>query len=216
MGVREILISFYNPIFQYNIGMNKDLLFKLIKEAQTNLVNNPQNYAHDITHHYRTWLTAKEIIPEVKGSFNLDLVELICWWHDVQIPNVDYEDKRIAHVIAEYLSDKVEEENKDIVLDSIKNHEFGSTPKYTEGKILQDADKLELLSDERFRIAIDAIKAGLMSKDYFYGKTVEIYDTWLPKMPDMYNFDVSRKIHEARLLSMDSKIKQYILELSKL
>ncbi|KKS20340.1 MAG: hypothetical protein UU77_C0029G0021 [candidate division WWE3 bacterium GW2011_GWC1_41_7] len=196
--------------------MDKDLLLKLIKEAQTNLVNNPQNYAHEITHHYRTWLTAKEIMPEVKESFNTDLVELLCWWHDVQVPGVDYKNKRVAHVIAEYLSNKVGEEDRNIVLDSIKNHEFGSSPKYVEGKILQDADKLEILSDERFRIAIDAIKAGLMSKEYFYKAAVEVYNEWLPKMPGMYNFDISREIHASRLKALNSKIKQYISELSKL
>jgi len=196
--------------------MEKGLLLKLIKEAQTNLVNNPQNYAHEITHHYRTWLTAKEVITEVKDSFDEDLVELLCWWHDVQVPGLDYTDKRVAHVISEYLSNKVGKEDTDIVLDSIKNHEFGSSPKYVEGKILQDADKLEILSDERFRIAFDAIKAGLMSKEYFYNAAVEVYNEWLPKMPKMYNFDISREIHAERLKALDSKIKQYILELSKL
>lgn len=196
--------------------MNKHLLFILIKEAQTNLVSNPQNYAHEITHHYRTLLNAKEIISGITESFDMDLIELVCWWHDVQIPGLDYKDKRIAHVIAEYLSNKVGQQHKDIVLDSIKNHEFSSTPKYIEGKILQDADKLEILSDERFRIATDSIKAGLMSKDYFYNKVVEIYNTWIPKMPGMYNFDISRKIHETRFEMMDTRIKQYISELSKL
>lgn len=196
--------------------MNKKLLLNLIKEAQVNLVNNPQNYAHEITHHYRTWLNAKEVMSRVKEPFNEDLIELLCWWHDVQIPGLNYKDKRVADVIAEYISNKVGEDVKDIVQDSIKNHEFGSSPKYIEGKILQDADKLEILSDERFRVAIDAIKAGLMSKDYFYNAAVEVYNTWLPKMPSMYNFDISREIHATRFRSMDQKIKQYISELAKL
>ncbi len=196
--------------------MNKQLLLTLIKEAQTNEVNNPQNYAHEITHHYRTWLNAKEIIAAIKEPFDVDIVELICWWHDVQIIGLDYTDKRICHVIADYLAFKVSNESKEIVLDSIKNHEFGSTPNYLEGKILQDAAKLEILSDERFRIAIDAIKAGLMSKDYFYNAAVEVYKNWLPKMPSMYNFDISREIHEKRLDLLDAKIKKYIEELATL
>jgi HD superfamily phosphodiesterase len=193
--------------------MNK-LFFQLIKEAQQNLVNNPQNYAHEITHHYRTWVNAKEISSQVNMPFNIDLLELLCWWHDVQVPGLDYKDKRVCHVVADYLAAKVPPEYSEIVLDSIKNHEFGSKPIYTEGKILQDADKLEILSDERFRIAVDAVKAGLMNKD-FYNAALEVYNNWLPKMLDMYNFDVSRVLHESRLKELEPKIKQYMTELAQ-
>jgi hypothetical protein len=196
--------------------MDKNKLFLLIKEAQNNLVNNPQNYAHEITHHYRTWLTAKEIMPEVNEPFNTNLVELICWWHDVQPPELEYKERRVCQVTAEYLSSKVPVEYKDIVLDGIKNHEFGSKPKFIEGKILQDADKLEILSDERFRIAIDAVKAERMSKDYFSNAALEIYNSWLPKMPSMYNFDISRKMHNKRLQTLKPIIEGYIKELSLL
>lgn len=196
--------------------MNKKLLLNLIKKAQVNLVEYPQNYAHEITHHYRTWLNAKEIMLDVYEPFNVDLVELICWWHDVKVPNLDYNNKNIAQVTAEYLAKKVSDEDKDIVYDSIKNHEFLSSPQYIEGKILQDADKLEILSAERFRKVIDAIKCGLMDKDSFYKASVNIYNEWLPKMPKMYNFDISREMHAARLKDLDSKIKQNLEELSKI
>jgi hypothetical protein len=56
--------------------METKLLMNLIKEAQLNLVQNPQNYAHEITHHYRTWLTAKEIFPRVLQSPSIRT-----WWN---------------------------------------------------------------------------------------------------------------------------------------
>lgn len=189
--------------------MKKSLLHSLIKEAQINLINNPQDYAHEITHHYRTWLTAKEIFSGVEEPFNMEIVELICWWHDVQVLGLDYDGRRICHVVAEYLSSKIEKDEGEIISDSIKQHEFDSTPKFTEGKILQDADKLEILSDERFRLAINAVEAGLMGQDYFNNVFLEVYDARLPKMPGMYNFDISRKIHKDRLKILSPKIEHY-------
>lgn len=193
--------------------MKNILLLQLIKESQLLLINNPQDYAHDITHHYRTWLNALKITKNIEENYDIDVLELICWWHDVQIKAENKSEKRICEITAKYLSSKFEGKNVEIILDSIKNHEFGSKPTYIEGKILQDADKLELLSPERFRIAIKAIKAGLLSKEYFLGKVVELKEGWLPKMPEMYNFEVSGQLHAKRLqeLELDKLIDEICL-----
>ena len=175
--------------------MNKKLKITLIKEAQRNLIENPQDSFHDITHHYRTVLLAKKIVENVGVNCDLDLLEIFCWWHDVKVPGLNYEDKRVAEVVGEYLATKLPDKYKGNASDSIKNHEFGLQPKFTEGKILQDADKLEILSPERISMAIEAFEAEIENKEKNLGKYFQVVEDWLPKMPDKYNFEYSRQKH---------------------
>jgi hypothetical protein len=175
--------------------MDKNLKIDLIKQAQNHLINNPQDYLHEITHHYRTVLLAKDITNNIEGSLDSDLLEVLCWWHDVKVPNLNYGDNRIAKVVSEYLGGLLPNEYKNNVLDSIENHEFGSKPTFMEGKVLQDADKLEILSPERIRIGIDAVEAGLLDKDSVLGKFNEVIQNWIPKMPERYNFTYSKEQH---------------------
>ena len=149
-----------------------------------------------------TVLLAKKISQRIKTRHDWNIVEIICWWHDVQIPNTqstNKTNKRVAEITAKYLSRKFTDDVPNIIFDSIKNHEWGSHPKFVEGKILQDADKLELLSPERFRIALDAVYAGLESKDKFNKEVNMIKNEWLPLMLERYNFDFSRRLHNKKL-----------------
>lgn len=44
--------------------MNKKLKLNLIKEAQERLIDKPQNWAHEITHHFRVLELAKRIVKK--------------------------------------------------------------------------------------------------------------------------------------------------------
>lgn len=187
--------------------MNKRLKFELIKEAQRLLVNNPQDYAHDITHHSRVWLLAKEIVSNINEKVDLDILELICWWHDVD-SNTGSKDKKIVENTAEYVSSKIDGKEKEIVSDSILFHEFGKKPRYIEGKILQDADKLEILSEERLRILKEAVDLNLYDKSKFKDIIKDVIEIWLPVMPERYNFDYSRKLHFKRLAIVQPLIER--------
>jgi len=170
----------------------------LIEEAQSFLVNNPQDSLHDLEHSRRVWENAKKIVEEEKiNALDMEVLEVICMWHDVYNPTLINKstEERIAETTAKYVSNKVEEKFKDIVLDSIKNHEFGSTPKYIEGKILQDADKLDILSKKRIKIGLDSVKAGKLSKEKFISILTSVRTYWIPNMEDKYHFEYSKSYH---------------------
>ncbi|MBL8014576.1 MAG: hypothetical protein JNK26_00085 [Candidatus Doudnabacteria bacterium] len=182
--------------------MDTSLKIKLITQAQEYLVANPQDPMHEITHHYRTVNLAKMILQsgELSVKVDPDLVEVICWWHDVKIPGVDYpKGKKVVDVTAEYLRELVPSDLKDIVYDSIVNHEFGSTPKYTEGMVLQDADKLEILSEPRVDVVMDHVRAGLIDRNRILTTLSGVRNDWLPKMLDRYHFKTSRDYHQKHL-----------------
>jgi HD superfamily phosphodiesterase len=174
---------------------------KLIKEAQNYLINNPQDVLHDITHHYRVWVNAQSIVKEENiADVNIDILELICWWHDVDNPNITKEpNKRIVELTAEYLSKQFNGIEKEILFDSIKNHEFGSIPKFVEGKILQDADKLDLLSEDRVNWAVENLKAGVISREWLTKTAISVRDNWFPKMIERYNFNYTKQCHIDRV-----------------
>ncbi len=193
--------------------MDKKLKTTLIKQAQENLVNNPKDCMHEITHHYRTFLLAKEIANNITEQVDSDLLELFCWWHDVRIPDLPYGDYRVAKVVSEYLAKLLPAKYQANTLDSIENHEFGSKPSFTEGKILQDADKLEVLSEERIRIALDAVEAGLLDKHELLASFNNVVTNWLPKMPERYNFEYSKNKHFqllARVAPEFDKLKELL------
>lgn len=186
------------------LSMETKLKLELITQAQQHLVNNPQDPMHDITHHYRVVQIAKQLIAaeQLGDQVDSDLVEVICWWHDVKVPEIDYPaDKRVVAVTAEYLSSLLPAELKEKGKDSIANHEFGSQPNFTEGKILQDADKLEILSEARVDLTVDNIKAGNLDKQKMLQTLTSIKTDWLPQMVERYHFEFSKKYHQDKLPS---------------
>ena len=171
----------------------------LVQEAQLSLSVNPQDSFHEIEHHRRTWENACEVVEKEKVSdVDWEVLETICWWHDVSLgenesPNSN---KRITEVTAEYISEKFDGDQKEKVYDSIKNHEFGSSPKYLEGKILQDADKLDFFSEERVQIALKAIKDGKISKEHVLWTLTSAKDVLIPNMRERFNFQYSKSRYD--------------------
>ena len=179
--------------------MEKKLKLDLIREAQKHLTNNQRDWAHDVTHHYRTVQLARKIARNSLAEVDNDLLEVVCWWHDVILPNSPDHHSEAAEYTAHYLAKHFEGAPKKKVVDAITNHEFGNKPNSTEGQILQDADKLEVLSSERLRIAVESIEAGYYDREKAIRDMELIKDKWLDKMPGRYHFDYSRKLHQRRL-----------------
>lgn len=182
--------------------MDIPIKLNLRKDAQTRLVRNPQDPIHDITHHYRTWLIAQQLVQE-EGLFDqidLDLLELVCWWHDVLIIEEPLqEDERVVDVTARYVKRNFPAEVSDEAESAIQTHEFGTTPENLIGRILQDSDKLEIISEERINDAVEAVQAGIWDKHYALEMLESIKNNWLPQMIEKYHFEFSRKYHEKRL-----------------
>ena len=191
--------------------MDSKLTNELIAEAKKYLKENPQDLLHDIEHHQRVLSLAMQIIEEegLENDINKDLVEIICWWHDVKVPKLtDTSDKRVAEITAEYLSKKLPVELQEITFDSVKNHEFGSKPSYIEGKILQDADKLEVLSLERANNVMPMLEKGQKTKVELRAIFDMVTKKWLPIMPELYHFPFSKKYHQEHVKAAISKFEE--------
>jgi hypothetical protein len=181
--------------------MKIELKLDLIKKAQMNLLKNPQDTMHDISHHARVVdLCNQLIVAENLTGVDKDIVEVSAWWHDVSISKTDNEDtRREVYKTVDYLKPLVSEINFKLIQDAIINHEFGSTPKFSEGQILQDADKLELLSITRVDSAVDGVLSGSLQKDKVLQTMKYFLDNWLPEMLNNYHFEFSREYHKEKI-----------------
>ena len=189
--------------------MNKKLKLDLTIEAQKRLIENPQNWAHEITHHFRVLQNAHRIIGEENLNLNIDIVDIICMWHDVALKE-DVSEKKECVKTAKYLASFFKGDEKRIIYDSILHHEFGSNPKYIEGKVLQDADKLDILSIDRINLDIEAKEAGFNNAGISKKVVEVILKKWLPIMPERYHFSYSIKSHKKRLKTVLPVFKKYL------
>jgi HD superfamily phosphohydrolase YqeK len=173
--------------------MDAKLKEELIKEAKIKAIENPRdNYAHDITHLERTAKLALDIANHIDCEVDKDIVEVVAWWHDIDLQVGLGEGERAKDKTAEYLASKFEEHEKEIIYDAIYNHEFGSRPKFTEGKVLFDADKLEIVSAERVINIKNAIKKGILKAEKIRSTIKTVMEEWFPVLPNLLHFDYSK------------------------
>ena len=123
--------------------MNK--LEKLKKIARLKLANNDP--AHDFQHVMRVYRNAERICKKEKGNKKLVLSAVLL--HDL----VKSSNKKNSANASAKLSEKILKENSfsndeiTTICDAIREHSFskGKTPSTIEGKILQDADRLDAI-----------------------------------------------------------------------
>jgi len=123
--------------------MNK--LEKLKKIARLKLANNDP--AHDFQHVMRVYRNAERICKKEKGKKKLVLSAVLL--HDL----VKSSNKKNSANASAKLSEKILKENSfsndeiTTICDAIREHSFskGKTPSTIEGKILQDADRLDAI-----------------------------------------------------------------------
>lgn len=179
--------------------MDIKLKLQLISQAQKLLIDNPQDPMHGITHHYRVVQLAKQIVKAEQLQLDENLLEVACWWHDVHVPEAEQKDgERIVAATARFLQNLLPEELQKVGYDAVANHEFGSTPETLEGKVLQDADKLELLSEPRVDETVDNILAGNLDKQKMLRTLEDLKRDWFPRMLDRYNFKFSKEYHQQK------------------
>jgi len=124
------------------------ILDLLKEEVKTRISNDP---AHDFDHIMRVYKNAKKICNEEK--VNPKLVLSAALLHDiVSYPKSDKRSK-LSSIRSAELSKKIlkkyafSDEEIQIISDAIRDHSFSQNkiPKTIEGKILQDADRLDAL-----------------------------------------------------------------------
>ncbi|MCA9378936.1 hypothetical protein KC640_00770 [Candidatus Dojkabacteria bacterium] len=173
---------------------------QLISQAQKLLIDNPQDPMHGITHHYRVVGLAKQIVEAEQLHLDKNLLEVVCWWHDVHVPEAEQKDgERIVAATARFLQNLLPGELQKVGYDAVANHEFGSTPETLVGKVLQDADKLEILSEPRVDEAVDNVLAGNLDAQKMLQTLDDLKTGWLPKMLDRYHFKFSKEYHQQKL-----------------
>jgi hypothetical protein len=188
----------------------------VVKEAERLLVLQPYDAAHDIAHHKSVLKTAKSISAHVDESYDPDLLEIACMWHDVvskKYKKIDH--KQVTIDTAEYVQRFMlkhgftPDQAKTVYL-AVRHHEFDDTPVNIEGKILFDADKLDNLNLERVRRFIASDRIGGVPqwklKAYIKGGIAIIKAT-----RNKLHFDYSRQIFDRTVDELwdDKEIVRY-------
>jgi len=173
--------------------MKKEDKYKSIKEAQKRLVESKRDLLHGVDHASMVVENAFNIIRSEKLDVDSDVVELVCWWHDIEFKEPKKNRNRPCVYTAKYLAKKFGSKES-IIIDSISNHEFGNMPKSMEGKVLYDADKIEYVNLNRLQKVYDYFDMGLLTKDYVLSVINQVLKVFYPEVAKNLNFDYSKKI----------------------
>ena len=132
----------------------------IVLEAQKQLILNPIDLAHDITHHYRVYEQSLKINLKEKLNADQDLLIVCSWYHDLGGRRGEDTD---------LLRDLLSKHTNDVnfiskVIKIIREHSFGETQSNLESKILFDADKLEYVNSYRLLLFLRAYQDGFISE----------------------------------------------------
>lgn len=177
---------------------------RVLKIANDFLEKKQRDPAHDHFHHKEVWDTCKKIIRAEQLKLDLDALMIAAFWHDVTVVEnprgLGAEDLKLTVI---FLMKVLREQRFDkksiaIIKDATAHHEFGDAPKSVEGKVLQDADKLEILSRKRLLRWYDAAKDDDEELTYFRA-SLRATAKWIPMMRDRFHFAYSKKLFDRRL-----------------
>lgn len=180
-----------------------------------------QNYdqAHDLHHHQNVWKRAKQIADNIDFDGDMDLLHIACLWHDVLVKpypaEIHKKHKTITNETAEYvrklmLDNDFSAEDAETVFLAVKHHEFDDKPVNIEGKVLFDADKLDVFSMDRIRRVVRADKQGKIPqwkvKSAIVGAKV-----FVKHMRSKLHFDYSKHLFDKKMTTFfnDQEIQEY-------
>ena len=180
----------------------------LQKDVQT--LMDRADAAHDFSHVGRVVRMSLALAEELGAD--PDTVRLIALLHDVDDRKVDPEGGRAARLLEKY---GVGGAQAEVVLDGVENISFskGKVPHSTEGKIVQDADRLDALGAIGIARAFSYggskgrkiyVPDGECSVKHFYDK--------LFKLADMMNFQSSKAIARERTEFMKDYLRHFFEE----
>lgn len=172
---------------------------------------------HDIYHVFRVMNMAKQISKHYK--VNNFVIELSALLHDL-------DDAKIAKAGSKYALTFLEENHvfeKEWIMSIIENmsfssHKQGKTVESLEGKIVQDADRLDALG--AIGIARVFAYSGYKKRSLYKGDKADdsaiahFYDK-LFKLPDLMNTEVAKKIAYKRVTFMEDYLNQFYKDWSE-
>lgn len=219
--VHRVILSSPNDAVSWSLGILDSMsdYKKLVAEAKRRLKNASRDVAHDLQHHERVWKVCQEIVKSENLSLNTSLLKISVYWHDVVVGEEKWPSILMVRETCDVLK-KLMRENKfkpsesKIVIEAVLYHEFRNTPKSVEGLVLQDADKLEALSEERWSQTLQAYRNGAMTSERLasYATT---FLKWIPIISATFHYSYSRKTANERIAAFwdDAQWQQVIDEL---
>lgn len=143
-------------------------LDQLLDEARVRLHESPFDAAHDLAHHLEVLRNALQLAHDLNDEkIDFDALRVAVMWHDV--PHEGGTDKA-SEATANHLKIKMQQmgfhkDFIDSVYDAVSLHSFDQQPTTVEGKILFDADKLELLNVARLNRYNKAVESGQITAE---------------------------------------------------
>lgn len=177
----------------------KDIV-SIILEAQKQLILEPIDLAHDVTHHYRVYEWSLKTNSDEKLDADEDLLAVSAWYHDLG-GRTGENAKLIRGLISRHTDDK---SFIDKIVKIIQEHSFGKTQYSLESKILFDADKLEYVNPFRLLWFLRTYRDGFLSENK-YKQYKKEWEERISKVGQALHFRISRK-HFFLLLPEAEKI----------
>lgn len=150
---------------------------------------------HDLRHSERTSENARLIASEV-GYEDPDFLEVCAYWHDAaRTKGISEGHEEAGAIMArdDLLQRGASQEEAERIYEAIRFHKSTDSPTTIEGKIIRDADKLDIYAVERWK---KCAEEG-WRKDYTddLGRTIRNMDRY----PDVFTYDFTKKVYQKRV-----------------
>lgn len=126
--------------------IEKKIIEKIKEEVKK--IFEKDSSGHDWHHTYRVYKNSIKIANEEKISCNFFILEITALLHDIADHKFGYSDNdRVNIITALLIAEKIDVVTIDKIIENINNISFskGNIPSSIEGKIVQDADRIDAL-----------------------------------------------------------------------
>lgn len=185
---------------------------KLIQEARRRLIENPRDAIYDLSHHEAVWENCEYIIKKENLRIDVNALKISTFWHDVILKDAYGTSKNNVIEVVDYLLVSLKTNGFssnfiETVRDAVDNHEFLSIPHSIECMVLQDADKLDVLSKDRWLRGYKAYQDKKISHEKLESY-IRTGFKWLPLLIASFYFDATIKQAEDKIKKLVSD-KEY-------
>lgn len=159
---------------------------KLIDKALELLKLIEQDRVHNIMHITDVVNFTKEICINLPLEINFEVCLISAYWHDVGRIHIQKGHEEESCIILQKYMEELNYE-KDFIsqcINAIKYHGWDMHPKTTEGRIVQDADFLALLGENRWK---ECLK---------YNSSLDKIVSLLPECKNKLNFEYSKSLFD--------------------
>lgn len=153
-----------------------------------------EDVLHDLSHSERVAENAREIADSLAYK-NPDSLELCAYWHDVARTQGKEPHEEAGAVMArdDLLTRGASQDLANLAYEAIRFHKSTANPVTVEGKIIRDADKLDIFSVVRWK---KCVKAGWTE---YYAEDLKKAMDNLHKYPGIFTYDYTKKLYKERL-----------------